>query len=518
MSFAMLQCRRSQQNSVVRPEGCPELLLSPRPDPHRSNRWAGHWAFLWVALVQLAAQPLLAAPPVVAPPSQQEYWARFDRRDWDAAIASAEQLVAALRPATPATALSLSETLSLLGNAQLGKSNLVAAEAAFTESVSLAEQQAGSGSARLVDPLRGLGYTLAAQGKHAQALPYMDRALILSRRNSGLFDISQLGLLRQLTTSLTVLGQPIDAERHMLYLLRVGEHAYGADDPRMAQLHCTVGEWYAQLGQMDIARQHFRTALDVVERKLGRNDLATVKPLRALAESYPREVLLSQYRLVTRQERLASNVDGTGGDSEPLNPRFLSSEGERALVRAIKVLEGNVGPDALPDASRADTNGADANRKLAPDREGLRQTLIETLLQTGDWFLMKQQQAKAFPYYQHAAVLSGKENAGADSTNESALGFPRQIYYPTPSLATRNLQRPANEVEERFVQVEFTARQDGSTANERVTDQDATDRQISQTLEAIRAARYRPKFVDGKPVDTPMVSYRQVFRQRKEPE
>lgn len=509
----MFQCRGSLQQSAV------------RRARQRSGR--GHWTLLWVALVQLAAQPLWAAPQAVAPASQQEYWAQFDRKDWDAAIASAEALVATLRPATPATALSLSEALSLLGSAQLGKGNLVAAEAAFTESLKLAEQRVSGSNARLVDPLRGLGYTLAAEGKHEQAVPYMDRALIVSRRNAGLFDISQQGLLRQLTTSLTALGQPADAERHMLYLLRVGEHAYGADDPRMAPLHCMVGEWYAQLGHMEVARQSFRTALDIVESKLGRNSLAIVQPLRALAESYPHEVLLSQYGIVTRQERLPSNVDGTGGDSEPLNPRYLSSDGERALLRAIKVLDTNLDakrPDANRklDAGKSDADRSDENRsdETRPDenRADTRHALVETLLQTGDWFLMKQQPAKALPYYERADAMIRKESAGAGSPNESVLGFPVQIYYPIPSLATRNLQRAPTEVEERFVQVEFTARQDGSTADERVTDHDATDRQISQTLEAIRDARYRPKFVDGKPVDTPMMSYRQVFRQRKDPE
>lgn len=462
--------------------------------------------------MQLAAQPLWAAAPVIAPASQQEYWAQFDRKDWDAAIASAAELVAASRPTTQASALQLSEALSLLGHAQLGKGNLVAAEAAFTESLQLAEAQAGGGSPRLVEPLRGLGYTLAAEGRHAQAVPYMGRALILSRRNAGLFDISQQGLLRQLGASLATLGQPAEAERHMLYLLRVGEHAYGADDPRMAPLHCMVGEWYARLGQMDVARQNFRTALGIVERKLGPNHIASVEPLRALAQSYPREVLLSHYGIVSRTERLPGNVDSSSGDGEPLNPRFLNPDGERALTRALKILEAN----RVLETNRAldATGGA--------SKEGSAELLIETLLQTGDWFLMKQQPSKALAYYQRAASMVPRENAGADTATATAapagpvLGFPLQIYYPTPSLATRNLQRPPNEIDERFVQVEFTVRQDGSITDARITDKNATDRQISQTLEAIRAARYRPRFVDGKPVDTPMVSYRQVFKQRKE--
>lgn len=443
--------------------------------------------------MQLAAAPLTAATPVVAPSSQQEYWARFDNKDWDAAIAAAEQLVAAARPATEESAIRLGEALALLGNAQLGKGNLVAAEAAFNESLQLTERYAGASSAKMVDPLRGLGYTLAAEGKHPQAIPYMDRALLISRRNAGLFDVSQQGLLRQLATSLTTLGQATDAERHMQYLLRLGEHVYGVDDPRMIALHCTVGEWYAEIGQMEPARLNYRTALGIAERKLGRNSLATIEPLRSLADSYTREVLLSHFEILTRTKQPPSNVDGTGGAGEPLNPRYLSGDGERALARALKVLDSNT---ERPD-----------------------QLLIETLLQTGDWYLTKQQTEKALPYYRRAASLissSAGQPAKDTSGIESALSFPVQVYYPTPSLATRNLTRPPNEVNERFVQVEFTVTRDGSVKNERIADKDATERQISQTLDAIRAARYRPKFVDGNPVETTALSYRQVFRQRKE--
>ena len=78
-------------------------------------------------------------------------------------------------------------------------------------------------NAALLDPMRGLGYTFAATGRHAAAAALLDRALLVSRRNHGLFDISQQGVLRQLATSLTKLGRAPEAERHMNYLLRVAE-------------------------------------------------------------------------------------------------------------------------------------------------------------------------------------------------------------------------------------------------------------------------------------------------------
>ena len=57
------------------------------------------------------------------PESQQEYWAQIDRKDWSAAVAAAQQLVAAAR-AHASTAMALAEALTLLGNAQFGAQEL----------------------------------------------------------------------------------------------------------------------------------------------------------------------------------------------------------------------------------------------------------------------------------------------------------------------------------------------------------------------------------------------------------
>jgi hypothetical protein len=241
-----------------------------------------------------------------------------------------------------------------------------------------------------------------------------------------------------------------------------------------------------EVGLVEPARQLYRQGVTLASRKLGADHVAVVEPLLALAQSFPKEVMLSHLGIVTRTEKLPTPE--TTAIAEPMNPRYLSGEGERALLRALKVLESS------------------------PDRSV--QTYIGALVQTGDWFLFKQTPARAMPYYEQAARAIS-EATGPDAANvRSLLSFPVQVYYPIPSLATRNLNRPPNEVVERFVQLEFTVHEDGSISAERVADQDATDRQISQALDAIRAARYRPKFVDGKPVVTTAVSFRQIYRQR----
>ena len=142
-----------------------------------------------------------------------------------------------------------------------------------------------------------------------------------------------------------------------------------------------------------------------------------------------------------------------------LEPQRLSAFGERSLEHALRILESD------PTAPTA--------------------ALVDTLLQMGDWFEIKHLHSKALPYY------------------------------PTPLMAFRDPDAPASELDVHFVQVEFTVTSEGSVKDARIVDHNTTKRFANSVLRAVRAARYRPKFADGKPVPTVAMSYREVFRVRK---
>lgn len=456
-----------------------------------------------LASVPAAAQ---AADPPRRPESQQEYWAQVDRKDWGAAIAAGEQLVAAARARTPPEPLALAEALSLLGNAHFGAKDYIAAETAFVESLQTVEQHAGGASVKLLDPLRGLGYTLAAAGRHNEAIQPLERAVLIDRRSYGLYDIGQQTMLRQLAESLSKLGRASEAERHIMYLLQLGERVYGRRDPRQVPILCFVGRWRADAGDFVGARAIFRHALALVEQKLSPKDPAAVEPLRALAESYTQEVYYSTLGIKTQGPRMPTDADGASNDSKPLNPRYLGNEGADVLERAMKILEAQ--PSSAHD------------------------TLVETLIQTGDWYQIKHQPERALPYYRRAATLNATlrgapatapaEAATAITTTTSAaaepapLSFPVRVYYPSPTRVTRTTLLPAEQVDERFVEVQFTVTNSGEVSDAKVTGASGTPREVSETLQAIRAARFRPKFVNGEPVATTGMTSREVFRTRKE--
>jgi TonB family protein len=175
-------------------------------------------------------------------------------------------------------------------------------------------------------------------------------------------------------------------------------------------------------------------------------------------------------------------MDQTG---KPIvEPRELNREGEDALKWALRIL------DEDPNASA--------------------QTRIETLIQLGDWYQIKKQPREALTYYQRALEImhTAPKQAGEAGT---ALDVPVRVYYPTPQIVAHIPSVAPEETRSHHVQIEFTVAADGSVKNAHIVEHDTRDRYARDVLDAIRNSRFRPKFVEGQPVATTGVAYREVF-------
>lgn len=442
---------------------------------------------LLVSLGVMTATSVSAADPPPRPLAQQEFWADYDKKDWAAAIDEAKRLVDQARTNAKQDPIALSSALVLLGNAQLSGGDKVSAETTYREALQLVDAQGGAASPALVDPLRGLGYSLAMLDRHREAIPYLERGLVIGRRTYGLFDPSQQGMLRQLASSMTRVGRIEEAEKQILYLQRIGEQAYGRRDPRMSPVLCMIGNWYVDTGNFQMGRDRFREAIALVERKLGKNDAALVEPLRSLGRSYVQEIYFVTQGFTSLAER--TPLDFQGVEPKAINPKYISTDGEKALERALALLDAR--PDTTP------------------------MQLTETLLQLGDWHQLKHQPEKAMAYYRRAAGVVARMNEPSPEAS-AALSFPVRVYYPLPPLAMRNRSLAPEQIDEKYVSVEFTVTGTGDVQDAKVIEQNGTSRQASEALEAIRASRFRPKFVNGEPVDTQGVVNREVFKMRKQ--
>jgi tetratricopeptide (TPR) repeat protein len=115
--------------------------------------------------------------------------------------------VNAARSRADADPLALEDALTALGDAFLDASQYAKAEASYNEALQLAERHAGLENERVLASLLGLSNTLAASGRHQQAVLRLQRALAIQRSQYGLFDLRQQDTLETLAASLTALDR-----------------------------------------------------------------------------------------------------------------------------------------------------------------------------------------------------------------------------------------------------------------------------------------------------------------------
>ena len=151
-----------------------------------------------------------------------------------------------------------------------------------------------------------------------------------------------------------------------------------------------------------------------------------------------------------------------------------------------------------------------ALRIVEADPEASPQARIDTLLQMGDWYQIKKLPREALPYYQRAWQLS-RTAPYPPSSASTILNVPVRVYYPQPRIVADVPAVHAEEARSQYVQIEFTVAADGLVRDARIVDHDTSDQYAQAILDAVRASRFRPKFVDGQAVAAPGITYREAF-------
>jgi TonB family protein len=363
-------------------------------------------------------------------------------------------------------------------------SRYAAAEAAYAEALQLAEQQGEPEGERALTALLGLGKVRAEAGHHAEAIPVLQRALTIMRTQYGLFDLRQQDVLKSLAVSLTAVERVPEAQELMLYRVRTAEKNHGEGSPKVIPAVCDLGDWFSEAGMYLEARLAYYMALNIVGGTGSLEAPVIVEPLRGIARAGMRAASDPEFEL-PRRPAPASYAKQMGVISgKPRNARVAFDQaGEEALKRALRIVEAD--PAASP------------------------QTRIETLIQMGDWYQIKKLPREALPYYQRAWQL-GRTASFPLSSVSTTLNVPVRVYYPTPQIV-RDAPSAHAELQARHVQVEFTVAADGSVQDARIVDRNANERDAQAIFHAVRAARFRPKFVDGQPVAAPGITYREVF-------
>jgi TonB family protein len=326
-------------------------------------------------------------------------------------------------------------------------------------------------SEQVLAPLLAQADALAQSGHHEEAVPLLQRAVTIMRSQYGVWDLRQQDTLKALANSLTAIDRVSEAQDLMIYRTLLAEKNYGEGNPKVIPALCDLGDFFSETGKAPEARMTFNVALNIVGTTDSLMDPIIVEPLRGIARTY--------MRMMSYPDTWLMPVWMRG---------HVRREGEDALKKALRIL------DADPSTT-------------AP------QTRIETLIQMGDWYQIKKSPPEALRYYQRAWQII-RTTSGLPSSVSTALNVPVRVYYPTPGIVA-HVPAQAKEAQSHYVQVEFTVAADGSVTDARIVDHDTRDRYAHDILDAVRASRFRPKFVDGQAVAAPGITYREIFRTGK---
>jgi tetratricopeptide (TPR) repeat protein len=353
--------------------------------------------------------------------------------------------------------------------------------------VSLIEMTGRMTNPRLGRAVAGLALTYHAAGRHDLAVEPFDRAIALSRRTEGLFNEDQLPLLEQYSDSLIEVDRLKDAVTARRYGLRIVQRKHGPSSLQSAGALESIGRWYTKVGAYDSSRTALRRAIEIIEAAEGPSSPRLIGPLTAYADCARRQLQDPSQELLEEidQERRAMFHDPMAPPADAYSPTAVAADAEKALELAAAIATRR--PDASP------TQVADVRTQL------------------GDWYQEQKRTEKAIQQYKLAWQAANGVQLADGPLTDALFGRPVLLHYEEPEFWNRYAGRPSNEIELRNVEIDVTVTAEGLVRDPKVVNDAGDPKLATQAVRAANSARYRPRFENGEPVESPTTRLRQPF-------
>lgn len=397
----------------------------------------------------------------------------------------------------PAEAVSSHDSASELESSQLPPSQYSPDKLkhSYLDAIADIENRYGPYHTELPQHLMGLGVSYQQQGKHEEAAEIFQRAMHVSRISEGLYSLSQVPMLDHLIESTMAKGDWEEADNNHQYLYWLYKRNYGENDPRMLPAMLKVSSWHLKaytvepndklLEHLIKAHNTYTQAVNLISRHYGPYDLRLIEALKGLTAS--------NYYLATYQAAQAnrgefqatfSNNRAAINEQARLEQYILQSysSGSHAIARMHEVYTSN------PDAPA----GADMIAQV----------------QLGDWNLLFNRWHTAMELYQTAYHSMANSAEGEAKASEY---FSKPVALPDLPLLRSSLE--ATDDSSHYVLVRFDVTSNGVTENVHIVEShpEKSSRNRAQVRRALQKAKFRPRLVNGAPVDTEQLTHRYVF-------
>ena len=355
------------------------------------------------------------------------------------------------------------------------------------------EAEQGAYGAGIDEQLLGLGAALQRAGAHEEAISQFRRAMLINRVNEGLYSLNQVPMIERMIDSQIALNEWEDANDNQEYLFWLHVKNYGEKDPRMLPIINQLSSWHLQayidekgatlFEHLISATNLYALAVDIISHNFGANDLRLVDALRGLKAT--------NYYLATYagepQEDIVINASFNGSPMDSENRAKLDhyrmnsfSSGKSAITKIMDVYQKN--PKSPPAAS------------------------AKAKVELGDWYMMFNKWHSARETYGEAYQALW-DNGATNKEIDEIFGRPAAL----PALPLLDEDREA--LAHSYVTVSYDVTAFGKARNIQILSAAPEDKVSirSRVRNVLKRAKFRPRFVNGEPVDTTGIVQRFVF-------
>ncbi len=425
-------------------------------------------------------------------------------QDFPAAVTSAKLVVALLEKSDHRQSMNQAMALQNLANAQQAIGQSRKAEKNYKKSIQIIERREGGNASQLPSVLSNLGMLYYDDSNYDLATNAFRRAQHITHRADGVYTLKQLEFIDWITLIDLKTRKTKDADKQQRFYYTINAREYGEDDPRMLPAIHKMADWFRRSGQLKDALATYEKALYVID-KHELNDLEKLQPLRGISSvTYLKGACCAEEELDAALKIVTKDPDSDHVDELD------------ALVHLADM-----------HMIRKRREKAQQYYRQAWNRLGAENPLTHDLFSTPELLGVSRIEDVYNAYYQ---TVEGRQQI-----NETIYRAPKQkggnfsfafggkpkvpsalvIGEPLSLCHSRALElartSDSDDLEQYFVDVDFTVTREGGVLNVSLVDSNAPRRLQRYVTNTLRNSRYRPTLRDGETVDTNNIKLRQTF-------
>lgn len=353
-------------------------------------------------------------------------------------------------------------------------------------------EEAGPYNPALMETYYGMGLQLQRSGQHQAAIDQFNKTMHIERVNQGIYSLAQSPALRGIIASNKALRRLEETTADYYRLLWLHRKSLEPSSSKLIPVLMELNRWHLTAYQLDEGSgrvDHLVSANDLITRALNLAELGENQ--REIKAQTLRDLLrttaLTHFFLARHQGDDWSSSQGSRfsfssfeeQDVLPIRTAVLSkaaySRGRKAHEAIVAMLEHN-------------ENSNFAQR-------------VQSYTELGDWHLLFGKHTQAFEAYRKAIALIPQVEQPAALTERL---FSRPILLPAVRNEAPGPKKGANR-DRTLARIKVDIAANGWGSNVEILSIGGAEnkRLTRQSINSVRKARFRPRFVNGDPVASP---------------